>query len=227
MNSILLIRHAQSANNALPESQRVPDPGITPLGMQQAHRLGQNAHKLRVTELFCSPFRRSLETTRPIAQQTKLTPFVHADIYEQGGCYSGHLPGQEKGCPGMGRTELESAYPGWKLDPSISDLGWNHGRDYESDKAVRIRARRVERWLAESVSAVSARNTLADRVLALVIHADFKRVLMEAMLDSDLWPQSHQPIWNTSVSHLILSGDRWQLIDWNNVDHLDPDLLTH
>ncbi len=76
MQSILLIRHAQSANNALPESQRVPDPGLTELGKQQAERLTAICSRYKITELYCSPFRRSLDTTRPISNCTGLVPRI-------------------------------------------------------------------------------------------------------------------------------------------------------
>jgi 2,3-bisphosphoglycerate-dependent phosphoglycerate mutase len=219
-NSILLIRHAQSANNALPETQRVPDPGLTELGKQQALRLGESIVRYPIGNLYCSPFKRSLDTTVPICRAIGLVPFVHADIYEQGGCYAGHLPGQLKGCPGMNRSEIESQYPGWSVDSSIGLLGWNHGRNYETEREVLDRARRVERWLANEIISPS------DSMAAMVIHADFKRVLMEVMLQSGRWPNHEQPIWNTSISLLRYNGQIWELVEWNRVEHLEERLLS-
>ena len=220
-NSILLIRHAQSANNALPESQRVSDPGLTELGQQQALGLAAGINRFPVSQLFCSPFRRSLETTRPISKTLKLIPTVHSDIYEQGGCYSGHVPGQLKGAAGMNRVELEQGYPGWEVCETIGPRGWNHGRDYETHSQAQHRAQRVadrltNRWLPE----------FPGEMAALVIHADFKRILLIALLGTDRWDDHWQPIYNTSITYLQRVGNQWQLVEWNSVLHLAPELIS-
>lgn len=220
-NSILLIRHAQSANNALPESQRVPDPGLTELGQQQALALAAGISRFPVSQLFCSPFRRSLETTRPISQILKLTPTIHSDIYEQGGCYSGHVPGQLQGAAGMNRVELQQGFPGWEICQTIGPLGWNHGRDYETHSQAQHRAQQVadrltNRWLPE----------FPGEMAALVIHADFKRILLIALLGTDRWDDHWQPIYNTSITYLQRVGNQWQLVEWNSVLHLAPELIS-
>ncbi|MDX1928437.1 MAG: histidine phosphatase family protein [Pirellulaceae bacterium] len=220
-NSILLIRHAQSANNALPESQRVPDPGLTDLGHRQAQRLAEGIKQFPVSQLYCSPFRRSLDTTRPCSDALKLTPTVDSDIYEQGGCYSGHIPGQLRGAPGMNRAELQRDYPEWQICSTIGEQGWNHGREYETEhqaiqRAERVAHRLTTRWLAE----------FPGEVAALVIHADFKRILLMALLGTDRWDEHWQPIYNTAVTHLERDGNRWQLAQWNSVTHLTPELIS-
>lgn len=220
-NSILLIRHAQSANNALPESQRVPDPGLTELGHQQARRLADGIRRFPVSQLFCSPFRRSLDTTRPCSEALKLTPTVHSDIYEQGGCYSGHIPGQLRGAPGMNRAELQTNYPGWEICETIGYKGWNHGREYETEHQAHLRAERVayrltNRWLPE----------FPGEMAALVVHADFKRILLIALLGTHRWDDHWQPIYNTSITYLQRVGNQWQLVEWNSVLHLAPELIS-
>jgi 2,3-bisphosphoglycerate-dependent phosphoglycerate mutase len=205
----------------LPESQRVPDPGLTELGKQQARRLAEGIKRFPVTQLYCSPFRRSLDTTRPCSEALKLTPQVQSDIYEQGGCYSGHIPGQLRGAPGMNRGELQTDYPGWEICETIASQGWNHGREFETELQAKHRAERVanrltNRWLPE----------FPGEMAALVIHADFKRILLIALLDSDRWDDHWQPIYNTSITHLQRVGSQWQLAEWNSVIHLTPDLIS-
>ncbi len=135
--SILLIRHAQSANNALPESQRVPDPSLTELGRQQAQRLADGLSRWPISQLYCSPFRRSLDTTMPASVRLGIRPTIKADIYEQGGCYSGYEHGKLCGEPGMCCHQLATDYPDWEIDPQIGPDGWNAGREYEDAIAVR------------------------------------------------------------------------------------------
>lgn len=219
--TILLIRHAQSANNALPESERVPDPALTVLGLMQAERLAQGLTRFPISELFCSPFRRSLDTMVPTSRLLGIRPSIRADIYEQGGCYSGFEPGELRGEPGMGRAELELNYPEWDIDEAIGADGWNANRPYESCDAVKLRARNVATWLNQSLS------TRGERAMAaLIIHADFKRVLLAELLQSDQWPGSTEPIWNTGVSLLRFRRGQWQLLEWNSADHLPLDLRT-
>lgn len=220
-NSILLIRHAQSANNALPESQRVPDPGLTDLGHRQAKHLAHGIKRFPVTQLFCSPFRRSLDTTLPCSTALNLPVTVQSDIYEQGGCYSGYVHGQLRGAPGMGRAELQRDYPGWDICETIGPEGWNHGRDYETELEATNRAQRVadrltHRWLADC----------PGEMAAMVIHADFKRILLIALLGTDRWDAHWQPIYNTAVTHLERVGDQWKLAEWNSVTHLTQDLIS-
>ncbi len=220
-NSLLLIRHAQSANNALPESQRVPDPGLTELGHRQADLLADGISRYPVTQIFCSPFRRSLDTTKPVSQVTKLVPKIHAEIYEQGGCYSGHEVGKLLGAPGMNRMELEASYPGWTICETIGANGWNHGRSYETELKVEQRAMRVSTWLSKQWLQESPAS-----MAAMVIHADFKRILLEALLGTSRWTNHWQPIYNTAITHLQHEDDRWQLVEWNSVQHLPPDLRS-
>lgn len=219
--SILLIRHAQSANNALPEWERVPDPALTKLGTQQASLLARALTARPIAQLFCSPFRRSLDTTLPISQQLGLRPIIRADIYEQGGCYSGYEPEKLKGEPGMSCAELATEYPTWDIDPAIGPHGWNIDREYETDAAVQLRARSVAYWLAQVWQPIRE-GTQA----ALVIHADFKRLLIEEMLGTDRWPDSYDPIWNTAITQLDWHADHWSLAQWNSVDHLPDDLRS-
>ena len=219
--TVLLVRHAQSANNALPECERVPDPALTPLGRMQAEQLAQGLTQFSVAELFCSPFKRSLDTALPASQLLGIRPSIRCDIYEQGGCYSGFEPGKLQGEPGMGRAELLASYPGWAVDDAIGPDGWNAGRDYESCEAVKLRASGVVRWLSRFWIPTGRR-----AAAALIIHADFKRLLLAELLQSDQWPDCMQPIWNTGISLLRFDGKSWRLCDWNSATHLPTDLRT-
>ena len=166
---LLLIRHAQSENNALGDEFRVPDPDITELGIAQSKKLAFWVAKLVPTVVYCSPFLRSLETTRWIAEQIGAVPIVRQDIYEQGGCHSGYQPGRRIAQLGMNRETLSRQYVGWQLDERIHDKGWYDLDHYETTDEARKRALRVRKWYESESGLHSSR----DRV-AMVIHADFK-----------------------------------------------------
>lgn len=219
--SLILIRHAQSQNNALDESLRVPDPHITELGVQQAQRLAEAVARIKPTVVYCSPFQRSLQTTHWAVRKTGLTPFVQQDLYEQGGCHSGFEPGKRLAQPGMTRAELKEQFPGWGLDQRITQEGWYDLDHYETLREARQRADKVRHWFEND----SDSHTLRDRV-AMIIHADFKVRLLESFLERPDIEESLGDVVNTAITQLSLSNGKWKLDYWNVFEHLDDELVT-
>jgi 2,3-bisphosphoglycerate-dependent phosphoglycerate mutase len=229
---LLLIRHAQSANNALPEAQRISDPGLTPLGRSQAEALSHWLSHYRPTELYCSGFRRALDTTQPVAEKLCLRPKVRWDLFEQGGCYTGYLPGKKASSPGMGRSEICKSYGEWEIDNRIDEQGWYHGYELESDGQAKTRAAQVAQWIVHKL----AKHVVSPGELyrpALIIHADFKALLLEALLCGDQTPTffENRPyrvseFWNASVTQLTRIGGYWQLDFWNSISHLPAEHWT-
>ncbi len=221
MVEIFLIRHGQSSNNALDETARVCDPGLTELGRRQARRLADHLSRRAIDFLYCSPFRRSLETTRPIAQSLGIHPKVRADIFEQGGCYSGYQVGRRQGEPGLGFHQLQREYPEWDIDPRISPQGW-WNRPYETAEQAAQRAAGVRRWMEMQLVAMEGRH-------ALIIHADFKYLLLRELLgagplaQSDLHPSS---LWNAGITALRCVEDRWECDHMNDVSFLPRELRS-
>jgi 2,3-bisphosphoglycerate-dependent phosphoglycerate mutase len=223
MTEIYLVRHGQSANNALAEHMRVPDPGLTDVGAQQAAALAAWFSSQPVDYLYCSPFLRALETVRPLAETKRMPVRVRADLFEVGGCYSGHEAGQERGEPGLGQSQLCASYPTWEIDKSIGEAGW-WGREYETWEQGRARAAAVASWLANEL-------TSTPGIHVLVIHADFKRLLLEAMLsqselDSQQINLAEVALHNTGISCLKHSPQGWSLCEFNSTQHLTGKLLT-
>ena len=220
MTEVLLIRHGQSANNALPSNQRIPDPGLTALGTEQARRTAQYLVDVSVTHLYCSPFTRSLETMRPIAQALQMSVSVRADLFEQGGCYSGFEPGCERGEPGLSRSQIAARYPGWQIDTAIGEDGW-WGRNYESKEEATCRAESVARWMQYTI-------VHQGGVHVLVIHADFKRLLIAAMLGAraDHLIEGLGPLRNVGISRFVWDAGIWRPDGLNITTHLPSDCIS-
>ena len=213
MTRILLIRHGQSANNALPETDRVSDPDLTDLGKTQAVQLAQHlAGKSRITHLYSSAFRRALETVRPVATAMKLPVQIRADIFEKGGCYSGHDGTTKRGEPGLTASDLRQEFPQWEVDSRISDGGW-WGKDYETLEQAKLRAAHVATWIQKEICP-------QDGVHAFVIHADFKALLLDHFLHTP--PDSYVPLYNTGVTEFEWSDrGNWKLQYYNQTLHLN------
>jgi 2,3-bisphosphoglycerate-dependent phosphoglycerate mutase len=223
MTDLLLIRHGQSANNAQDECLRVPDPGLTEIGVRQAEALASWLQDHAVTHLYCSPFLRSLETMRPLANARPLPVRVRSDLFELGGCYSGYEPGRERGEPGLGRSHLMQAYPTWDIDELIQDAGW-WGREYETLHQGRLRAAAVVQWLAAEVGQTQGLHVL-------IIHADFKRLLLAAMFGASTWIEQgvdleQARLFNTGVTHCRFTAEGWELLQFNATSHLAQHLVT-
>lgn len=217
---LFLIRHAQSENNAKAESERVPDPAITPLGGEQAERLVSCMHRLKPDIIYCSPFLRTIQTLQPAAKSLGIAPIIHPEIFEQGGCYEGYLVGKRKPRSGMSRTAITQLCPNWSIHPDVSETGWNRLTSYETIDQARVRARRVRAWYESETELHHARR------VAMMIHADFKLRMLEAFLGiDDLEPYLTEP-YNTSITWLVRIGRSWQMRLWNDHNHLPSSLLT-
>lgn len=217
---LILVRHAQSANNALPDHQRVHDPGLTTTGILQAEQLGAWCKTLPITALWCSPFKRSLDTTEAIRQRGTLQkPFIHLELHELGGCYSGYEAIGRRGEAGMGRGELSQLYPQYEVDPRISDQGWWQKRPYETDMEAELRATRVIGWFQSQLQG-------QEDLAVAVIHADFKRILLKQMLRSRVDVDHLGPIFNASVTALRWEAPLWKMDFYNAISHLPYELHT-
>lgn len=205
---LFLIRHAQSANNASPASQRVADPPLTELGRAQSVYLAGHLAALEIDHLLTSPFRRTLQTAEYLRHATGRTPTVDVDLHEAGGCVTGIELPDLVGCPGMTRSEILHAYPQYDVDPAIGDQGWWRSRPYESDdqalaRAARLLARTRARWGA------------TDQRVAFVTHGGFTMQLLR-LVDQ----RRVLLTYNAAVTHLQVSVDDVRLMQFNRVDFL-------
>ncbi len=209
---LYLIRHAQSQNNALPESQRVPDPGITELGVQQSRALAERLRDAKIDVLLTSAFRRALQTTQCVAEVRDQPVSIWTELFEQGGCYSGHV--DLLGAPGMTREEIECDFPNFSVPNDIDEDGWWRSKPYESWEAATDRAQRITQRL-------KAEFGHTDQTIACVIHADFKALLLTEMLGTR-HPQwtGYYDLSNTGVTVLRFEADQFDVEMLNDTSHL-------
>jgi 2,3-bisphosphoglycerate-dependent phosphoglycerate mutase len=216
---LYLIRHAQSQNNALPEEQRTEDPGITAAGRRQAALLADRFAGAPITHVLTSAFRRALETTQPLARGLGVPPVIWTDLHEIGGCYRGHLPTAREGRPGMGRRQLRAEFPDFEVPGDIDDEGWWKSRPYESTDQAMARARRQSDRLVEEFGHT-------DAVVACVIHADFKALMIKTILGNDCPPCDFSDLWNVGVTAFQFQQRQPRVELLNDVSHLPEELLT-
>lgn len=219
---LYLIRHAESTNNARPSYQRVEDPDITPVGRQQARHLADWIATLRIDRFITSPFRRTLQTAAEILGRTQHSLEIWHDVFERGGCFRGHNEANFAGASGMGRSQIVHLLgphgARCEIDPSIDENGWWGGKDRESDSQAVTRARAVCRRVKDSFP--------NGEVVVLLIHADFKRLLLKEMMGDQLQVDRLGNIRNAAISKINRIGAQWQLDYFNSVTHLPARLIT-
>ncbi|WP_430453185.1 histidine phosphatase family protein [Rhodopirellula europaea] len=243
---LLLVRHAESENNAKPVHNRVCDPSITARGRLQADCLGKWMSGLAIDQLITSPFLRTLETTRSILQHAHAPPrrypvSVWHDVFENGGCYHGHHEKNFAGAPGLNQSAIQSFFqeiaaqfpdrdpPPLTLDPEIDESGWWGGKDRELPEEMQARSLAVIKRFEQTFAQQPDEEILGDRedpVVVLIAHADFLREMLSQMLAGRVAMDAIGPIPNTSITSLQWSTMGWKLTSLNSVTHLPPRLVT-
>ncbi|MBK7897441.1 MAG: histidine phosphatase family protein [Anaerolineaceae bacterium] len=241
-----MIRHAQSENNDLwvrtgSSNGRSPDPLLTEVGQQQAHRLGQhiasgwsqadpdndphNRLGFNFTHLYSSLMVRAVATGWAIAKQVPLPLVAWETIHETGGIFERNEETKERvGLPGPNRAYFAQHHPYLALPEGLGEMGWWGERPYETREQGMIRAKTF-------LDELQARHEPNDRV-AIVTHGGFFVAVLRtlfgyATMDNN---EGQNRIWlhanNTSISRLEFHDERVELVYLNRLDHLPTDLIT-
>lgn len=205
---LLIIRHGESqpanpdAPFALVDGQG--DPALAPEGREQAELVGKRLAEAGVQGIYVTNLRRTSETAAPLAARLGITPEVERDLREV------HL-GEWEG--GLLRKHAAENHP------------------------LALRMREEQRWDvipgAESSEALAARVTAAieritaanpGRRVAVVSHGGtIAEIFRQA---SGSRPFAFQGADNASISHLVVTPDRWIIRCFNDTTHLTPAFTT-
>ncbi len=248
---LLLIRHAQSGNNAVADAShgdystfmatRSSDPPLTPTGERQAellaayvatmddgidaiHERMSNYLRLHpVTKLYVSPMLRALQTAQPLAAALDLAPEVWVDIHEHGGIFTGSKEaGTVQGFPGLTRSAIAARFPTYSVGARLDEMGWWRG-GYEELAECDARAGRVAQTLRTWAGAQP------DATIALVTHGTFLNSLIHALLH--LQPSAQSRVYfshlNTALTRLDFLQDGGLSVRYHNrITHLPVEYLT-
>jgi 2,3-bisphosphoglycerate-dependent phosphoglycerate mutase/probable phosphoglycerate mutase len=243
MLRVYIIRHAQSANNALADQGgRVADPGLTSLGEQQAAILAEQlaigdsrdiefdiqtgfsindsrAGGFGITHLYTSAMHRALLTTQPIARLLDIPIHIWRDIHEEGGVYLDEGSGRA-GKPGKTSAEIAAEFPGFVIPEDVTHEGWwGEARGYESRADAFERARRVASVLRERAE--------SSDVIALVTHGTFIDRLLKMLLGQAEDSRFFYLHYNAAITRLdFLDQERILLRYVNRSEHLPAEMVS-
>lgn len=244
---LYLIRHAESANNAIysgngDEDGRSPDPEITDIGHKQAAFLGKhlahpsgeprqhpfeavNDHHFGLTHLYCSLMTRSILTSGYIAQECNLPRIAHPDIFEYGGIYLKQPDGRLEGLPGPDRSYFEQRFPDLVLPDRLNSTGW-YSRPAETEAHFLDRMKRV-------VTDIRQRHEDSNDVVGMVVHGDFIDQFVNELMGVERKPKNYVSPWvanwafhNTSISRIDFINGSHTILYLNRIDHLPAELVT-
>jgi 2,3-bisphosphoglycerate-dependent phosphoglycerate mutase len=215
---LYLIRHGQSENNACPEHMRVEDAELTELGQQQARHLAPWIATLELDRLFCSPFRRTLQTAWPLMQQAGLEVEVKIPLHEVGGCVAGPGGDDLVGRPGITGDELREDFPGYQVPASIDENGWWKSQPNETDAQLH---KRVEDLFQSTVEEFAD----SDQKIGFMMHADITHHLLSvvARVTGD---RLARVLYNTAVTRLTIGRDSLVMDIYNSISHLPMSMAS-
>lgn len=235
--NLYLVRHGESHNNSVPQSQRVNDPPLTDLGHTQATLLADRISKQfsldgnrtnqsspHLDKLYTSAFLRTMQTIHPTTSLTGRHPEIWTDLFEVGGCFDGYLEGQTVGRSGMTRDEIATQFPGYKIPADIDDTGWWKSKPREKPEEAASRANSVAKILLDNFHGT-------DASVLCIIHGDLIRLLMDILVTEQ--PElTTAVVHNTSMTHLRFSHANTEhdyapeVLLFNDTSHLRTEHLS-
>jgi probable phosphoglycerate mutase len=202
--SILLVRHGESAPARAGESFELVDghgdPPLDPVGQQQADRVADRLAGEAIAAIYVSTLRRTAETAAPLAARLRLTPQVDADLRE---VFLGEWEG------GLFRIRVAENHP--IAQQMRDEERWDVIPGAEESTAFAARVR-------DAILGVARGHP--DQTVAVFTHGGvIGRALAEA---TGSRPFAFAGADNCSISHLVVTPERWLVRAYNDVAHLHP-----
>ncbi len=199
---LFLVRHGES-EPAVP-GQLFPlvdghgDPALAPQGHEQARAVADRLADQRLDALYVTSLRRTVQTAAPLAARTGLTPVVEPDLREV------HL-GEWEG--GLFRQKVATGDP--IAVQMVTEGRWDVIPGAESQDDLVVRA-------TEAVARIVAAHP--DQRVAVFSHGGIIGLLVALATGGE--PFAFTGCDNGSISHLVVTEDRWVIRRYNDTGHL-------
>lgn len=200
---LLLVRHGASApyleGNPFDLVDGHGDPPLSATGVAQAELVSARLAASGVDAIYVSTLRRTAQTAAPLAAALGMAPQVEADIREvhlgewEGGSFRKHVADEHPIAVRMLTEERWDVIPGAESSDAL---------------AARVRA---------AIGRIAAAHP-AQRVAAFTHGGVIGQALA---LASGSRPFAFLGAENTSISRLVIVGDRWVVRGFNDTAHLD------
>ncbi len=179
------------------------DPALAPDGRTQAGQVADRLADQKLDAIYVTTLRRTVETAAPLASCTGLTPLVEPDLREV------HL-GEWEG--GLFRQKVAAGDP--IVTRLFSEGRWDVIPGAESQEHLMART-------TQAITRIVAAHP--DQRVAVFSHGGVIGQLM-AHASGGRAPFAFTGCDNGSISHLVVTGDRWVIRRFNDTSHLPGDL---
>lgn len=204
-SDILLIRHGESQparpDMAFPMVGGQADPPLDPRGEDEAQRVADRLADQHLDAIYVTSLQRTVQTAAPLAQRLGIDPVVEPDLTEV------HL-GEWEG-PAF-RINVSEGHP--LAQQLFTEQRWDVIPGAESMDALTKRVRAA----LERIAAAHP-----DRRVAVFTHGGIIGTV--AALATGSQPFAFLGADNGSITHLIVTQDRWMLRRFNDTGHLITD----
>lgn len=200
---LFLVRHGESApvrpDVPIPSVDGHDDPALAPEGEWQAEQVGRRLADQQVDAIYVTSLQRTQQTAAPLAAKLGLTPVVVPELREV------HL-GEWEG--GSFRQHVAEAHP--IAQRMFAEQRWDVIPGAESSEAFGARLRAgIERIVAAH----------PDQRVVVVVHGGVIGELVRQAVDGQRG-FAFVGADNGSITHLVVTDDRWIVRRFNDTAHL-------
>ena len=204
------MRHGESAAHVDGESFDLVgghgDPPLSPEGVEQAALAAQRLVDAgeRIAAVYVTTLQRTVQTAAPLVEQLGLAPIVEADLRE---VFLGDWEGGEfrkRVADGDPIAQLMYVEQRWDVIPG-------------GEPAHQFR-NRVQRGI-ERIAAAHP-----DELVVAVVHGGVIGEVVNIATGSTGF--SFTGADNASITHIVVTADRWVVRCWNDTSHLSPTFST-
>jgi probable phosphoglycerate mutase len=207
--NIILIRHGETAWNAVRRLQGHIDIGLNEHGARQARALGRALAVTRLDAIIASDLQRAWQTAEAIGEGRGMA--VQQDPALRERCYGGF--------EGLLYADIEAAYP-------AQFAAWQ-ARDIDALMPPGERkAESFRQFYTRSLAAIKGwAGRYPGATIAIVAHGGVLECAYRAALNLALDTPRDFPVLNASINHFSMTGDTLALHGWGEVAHLAPAAL--
>lgn len=213
MTEILLIRHGETAWNAVRKLQGHLDIPLNEEGQRQARALAAHLQNEKLDAIVSSDLQRAMQTAQAIAELQKAPLQVNAQLRERCfGDFEGKLYSELPELFPEAYAQWRSRDPDFHFPAKPDDSG-NRG---ESIREFHTRVIRCIQHYAQAY---------AGKRIALVAHGGVLECAWREATALPLNAERAVTIFNASINRFSFDQGKLKLIQWGQIEHLSDDIM--
>ena len=215
---LVIVRHGETEWNVQHRAMGQLDSPLTPKGIQQARAIGNRLHRLKFTSLYSSDLGRAVQTANIIAEICAKKIIFDPELREWNmGIFQG-----------LTVSEMHEKFPQERQDyEQIGDeyiIPEGESLDQCRDRGFRILNAIVKRHSNENLHENLAET--GDETVVVVTHGCVLMGFFEMVLDLRSGNTWRFKLDNANFCAFEYANERWSLVVWNDVSHLDTMILN-